>query len=148
MDIDSIDQKLIRFFRRIAVPVARAGLFIIYAWFGVLKIVGLSPADMLVQNLFERTIPFIPFSTFLIAFGTFEVLIGILFLIKGAERIVIPFLFIHMVMTFLPLFLLTQDTWSAWFVPTLEGQYIIKNVALIAAAIGIAAELEPLAKKK
>jgi hypothetical protein len=34
------------------------------------------------------------------------------------------------------------------FVPTLEGQYIIKNVAIIALAIGIAAQLRPYGKSK
>jgi len=31
-------------------------------------------------------------------------------------------------------------------VPTLEGQYIIKNLALIAVAIGIASHLHPMLK--
>jgi hypothetical protein len=37
-------------------------------------------------------------------------------------------------------------TWSGFLVPTLEGQYIIKNLVVIAAAIGIAAQLYPLKK--
>ncbi|MDP2789350.1 MAG: hypothetical protein Q8O46_04920 [bacterium] len=32
-------------------------------------------------------------------------------------------------------------------VPTLEGQYIIKNLVIIAVAIGIAASLHPLSDK-
>jgi len=44
----------------------------------------------------------------------------------------------------MPLILLPQVTWSGILVPTLEGQYIIKNLAIIAAAIGIAAHLHPL----
>ena len=32
-------------------------------------------------------------------------------------------------------------------VPTLEGQYIIKNVVIIAAAMGIAAHLHPIESK-
>jgi uncharacterized membrane protein YkgB len=53
-----------------------------------------------------------------------------------------------MVTTFMPLFLIPQETWAGFFVPTLEGQYIIKNFVLIAAAIGIAANLHPLNEKK
>jgi uncharacterized membrane protein YkgB len=87
------------------------------------------------------------FHSFLILFGVFECLIGILFLIRGAERIVIPLLFIHMITTFGPLFLLPQETWSGFLVPTLEGQYIIKNLVIIAAAIGIAAHLHPMPRK-
>ena len=86
------------------------------------------------------------FGTFMVLFGLFECLIGLLFLIRGAERIVIPLLFIHMITTIMPLFFLPEVTWSRFLVPTLEGQYIIKNILIIATAIGIAAHLHPLRK--
>lgn len=146
MSIQKIDSSLINFFRRIFVPSARVGLFIVFFWFGFLKVIGLSPASGVVQRLFENTIPFMEFSTFLILFGLFECLIGVLFLIKGAERFVIPLLLIHMITTFGPLVYLPEETWQKFMVPTLEGQYIIKNVVLIAAAVGIAAHLHPLKK--
>mgnify|MGYP003394206224 CR=1 FL=1 len=147
MNIRTIDTELIHFFRRVTVPVARFGLFIIFFWFGILKIIGLSPASGLVQQLFEQTISFISFGTFIILFGLFECLIGILFIIRGFERIVIPLLFLHMIMTFLPLFFIPEVIWSGFLIPTLEGQYIIKNLAIIAAAIGIAAHLQPYGVK-
>lgn len=147
MPLQYIDIKLIHFFRRVSIPVARFGLFVVFFWFGLLKVIGLSPASGLVQRLFEHSIPFISFHSFIILFGLFECLIGILFLIRGAERIVIPLLFIHMITTFGPLFLLPQETWSGFLTPTLEGQYIIKNLVIIAAGIGIAAHLHPLPKK-
>ncbi len=147
MLIEQIDIKLVQFFKRISVPVARFGLFVVFFWFGLLKVIGLSPASGLVQNLFEQTIPFMQFSTFLILFGLFECLIGVLFLIRGLERVVLPLLLLHMVTTFMPLFLLPQETWSGFLVPTLEGQYIIKNLVIIATAIFIAAQLTPLSHR-
>jgi uncharacterized membrane protein YkgB len=146
MSIRAIDITLVHFFRRVSVPVARFGLFVVFFWFGALKVLGLSPASGLVQRLFENTIHFVSFDHFLIFFGLFECVIGILFLIKGAERIVIPLLFIHMITTFGPLVLLPQETWSGFLTPTLEGQYIIKNLVIIASGIGIAAHLHPLKK--
>lgn len=98
------------YYHKILLPFSRISLFIIYFWFGFLKIVELSPASRLVQNLFEKTIPFMSFSTFLILFGIFECLIGILFLVKGAEKIVLPMFGLHMITTFGPLFFLTQET--------------------------------------
>lgn len=139
-----VDIKIIHFFRRISMPVARFALFVIFFWFGLLKVIGMSPASGLVQQLFERTIPFMSFGTFLVCFGLFECLIGIMFLIKGAERAVIPLLFIHMVTTFGPLVFLPSETWQSFMVPTLEGQYIIKNLVIIATSIGIAAHLHPI----
>jgi hypothetical protein len=112
----------------------------------MLKVVGLSPASGLVQSLFERMIPFMNFSTFIILFGLLECLIGILFLFHGFERIVIPLLFLHMVTTFLPLFVLPHVTWSGFLVPTLEGQYIIKNLVVIGLAVGVASHLHPMKK--
>lgn len=146
MTIRYIDKELIAFFRTVSVPFARFGLFVVFFWFGLLKVYGLSPASELVEQLFSQTIPFMPFETFMILFGLFECLIGVLFLIKGLERLVLPLLLLHMVTTFMPLFALSQVTWSGFMVPTLEGQYIIKNLAIIAAAIGIAAHLHPLKK--
>ncbi len=143
-DIEKWDWKVIHFCRMCSVPLARFGLFVVFFWFGFLKVVDLSPASDLVEDLFEKTVPFMTFHTFFILFGLFECLIGILFLIRGAERIVIPLLFVHMVMTFMPLFLLTEETWSGFLVPTLEGQYIIKNLLIIAAAVGVAAHLHPM----
>ena len=144
MKLRTIDIEIIHFFRRISEPVARIGLFVVFLWFGALKLFGLSPATPLVQKLFEHTIPFMPFSVFIVMFGLFEMLIGILFLIKGCERAVIPLLFLHMVTTFMPLFLIPKETWSGFLAPTLEGQYIIKNLVIIATAIGIAAHMHPL----
>lgn len=144
MNLKTLDTGIINFFRETSVPVARFGLFVIFFWFGLLKVIGLSPASGLVQSLFEQTISFMSFDFFLISFGLFEMLIGILFLIKGLERIVIPLLFIHMLTTFGPLIFLPSETWSGFMVPTLEGQYIIKNLALIATAIGIASNLHPV----
>ena len=147
MNIRTLDLGLIHFFRKVSIPCARFGLFVVFFWFGFLKVIGLSPASGLVERLFQQTIPWMSFGTFLILFGLFECLIGVLFLVRGAERIVIPLLFIHMITTFGPLVFLPQETWQQFLVPTLEGQYIIKNLVLIAAAVGIAAHLHPLGKR-
>ncbi len=143
-EIAAIDHRLIHFFRRISVPSARFGLFVIFFWFGFLKLVGVSPAGELVQQLYQQTIHGLDFNVFYICFAILECTIGILFLLKGAERVVLPLLLVHMIATFLPLFLLTAVTWQSPLVPTLEGQYIIKNLVIIAAAIGIAAHLHPI----
>jgi uncharacterized membrane protein YkgB len=141
--LNSIDRWLINLFQQCYLPAARFGLFVIFFWFGALKVAGLSPASELVEKLFQQTVPFMSFSTFIILFGLFECLIGILFLIKSADRVVLPLLLLHMITTFMPLFLLPAVTWSGFLVPTLEGQYIIKNLVVIATAMSIAANVKP-----
>lgn len=141
MNIQSIDLRILRFIRIATEPMARWGLFVIYVWFGALKVFGLSPATPLVHALFNSTLSFLNFDYFIILFGAFEVFVGLLFVVKGYERIVFFLLIIHMVTTVLPLFILPHIAWSGIFVPTLEGQYIIKNLALVAAAMGIVSHL-------
>ena len=143
--VGETDARIIHFLRRISIPVARISLFVVFFWFGFLKLIGLSPAGPLVHQLFDQTLaPLVSFNGFYILFALFECIIGGLFLVRGAERFVMPLLLLHMGTTFLPLIFLTQITWQAPFVPTLEGQYIIKNLVIIAVAIGIAAHLHPL----
>jgi hypothetical protein len=112
--------------------VARISLFIVFAGFGLLKILGKSPASPLVLALLEKTLPFITPQLFLIGFGTFEILIGVLFLLRKFRKLTIVLFAIHMITTFLPLILLPDITWQDTFIPTLEGQYILKNLVLIA----------------
>ncbi len=132
--------------RRVSVPFGRFSLFIVYFWFGILKVLGTSPANPLVEALLNATMPWIPFATFIVAFGVFEMVIGFLFLRKGGERLAIFLLLLHMVMTFLPLVLLPEITWQGFLTPTIEAQYIIKNFIFIAFGMGMLAHLHPLKK--
>lgn len=143
-----LDHKIIHILREISIPTGRISIFIVYSWFGVLKILGLSPAGGLVHDLFNVTIHFMSFNTFYILFAFFEVIIGIMFLIPKLTRFVFPLLIIHMVCTFLPLIFLPDTAWSGFLVPTLEGQYILKNLIIIALALGIAAHVHPLEHRK
>ncbi len=111
---------------------ARVALFTIFFWLGMLKIFDLSPATPLVKELLKTTLPFVSPSLFLVMFGVFEVVIGILFLIPKFKKLTLTLFYLHMIATFLPLILVADTVWEDLFVPTLEGQYIIKNIALIA----------------
>ncbi len=145
MKLYTLDIILREKLREIRVPLARFGIFLIFFWFGILKIFGLSPATPLVKNLFLMTLDgVIDFNVFITIFGVFEVLIGLLFLKKGFERIVLPLLLLHMITTSLPLFLLPHQAWVGILIPTLEGQYIIKNIVVIATAFFIASSLHPI----
>lgn len=142
MSTAEFEHKLITTAGKLHLPLIRIALFVVYFWFGILKLVGTSPANPLVGDLLNRTLPFLAFDSFIIGFSIFEVLIGVLFLIPKFDRLSLAFVAMHMVMTAGPLVLLPQVTWQAFFTPTLEGQYIIKNVLIIAAAVTIAAHLK------
>jgi uncharacterized membrane protein YkgB len=145
MNIKNADLKIIGWLRRWFLPLARFAIFIIYFWFGALKLFDLSPAGPLAEALAAKTIGLAHFSISFHILAVFECLIGVLFLFPKFTRIVIPLLFIHIVIVCSPLLLVPDLAWSKPFVPTLEGQYIIKNLAIAALAIGIAAQTKPLA---
>lgn len=138
------DHIIIKKMQQWFVPGARIAIAIIFVWFGFLKAIGLSPASALVHGLFNQTIHFMSFNSFYIFFAWFEVLIGVLFLIPRFTRLAIPLLFIHMITTAGPLVFLPAEVWQGFLVPTLVGQYIIKNLVIIAAAVGIAAHVKPM----
>ncbi len=146
--IQKIDSAVIGRLQKIEARMARTAIFVVYFWFGVLKLVGVSPAGPMVQALFQRTIPFVPFPAFYALFSLFEMAIGILFLIRGWERLAILLLGVHLATTTLPLILLPEITWQGLLVPTLEGQYIIKNILIIAIAVVVGAKLTPIRSAK
>lgn len=143
--LKEIDKLIIEYAKWIFPILSRIAIFVVYFWFGILKVFSLSPASPLVIDLMHKTLPsFITPEAFLFGFGIYEMLVGIVFLIPGLERLAIALLLPHMFTTVLPLFFLPAVTWAGFLVPTLEGQYIIKNLVIIALASGIGSQLKPL----
>lgn len=116
----------------------RIPIFIIFFWFGFLKIIDLSPAQQLVKDT-VYWMPFLSAESWTYVIGVWEVLIAICFLFKRTTLIAMILLFLQMSGTFLPLLILPEITFqnSNPFLPTLEGQYIIKNIIIITAALMI-----------
>ncbi|MBC8191150.1 MAG: hypothetical protein H8E18_02110 [FCB group bacterium] len=115
----------------------RISFGIIFIWFGILKPLGISSAEPLVL----ATVPWLPVfegETWVAIIGWWEVLIGVAFLFKRTLRIAIGLLALQMVGTFLPLVMLPEITFQSGYFPygpTMEGQYIIKNLMIISAAL-------------
>ena len=148
IDLDEIDKKISDFMENWGVLALRFSLGIIFIWFGILKPFGLSPAEpMLLVTV--TWLPFFEPRTWLNVIGWWEVLIGVSFLFRSTIRLAIALLAFQMVGTFLPLFLLPSITFQAGrfpYAPTTEGQYIIKNLLIISAALVIGGTLR--GKKK
>jgi uncharacterized membrane protein YkgB len=146
--LSKLDIQSIHFLRQISMPLARFALFTVFFWFGILKIIGTSAANPMVMDLMNKTLPFMTWEVFIVLFSVYEMIIGLCFLIPKFNRLAIILLVPHMIMTMLPLIFLPEMTWQGFLTPTLEGQYIIKNLVIIALAVGIAAHLQPLNLKK
>ena len=143
--IETFDKNVILFFRKYSGGFARFSLFIIYGWFGILKVFELSPAGPLVGALQQVTFfGSIPPEQFLVWFGAFEVLLGIFALVPKLERITFFLIGLHLITTVMPLFMLPDISWDGFLVPSLIGQYIIKNLALLSLGLILFARLKPM----
>jgi uncharacterized membrane protein YkgB len=131
---DRIDLAIALFMQRHGMRLLRLSLAVVYIWFGILKPFHLSPATALVIKT-TTWIP-IPPRIFVPLLGWWEVAIGIGLLHRKLLRGALALLFLQMPGTALPLVLLPKVCFTHFpYAPTLEGQYIIKNLTLISAAI-------------
>ncbi|WP_202946659.1 DoxX family membrane protein [Flavobacterium frigoris] len=128
-----------------SVTIMRIALATVYIWFGALKVFGMSPAGELV----EETVYWFRPEIFVPILGICEVIIGIGLLIKHIIPYAIILLLLHMCATLLPVFILKTICFDTFpYCPTLVGQYIIKNLVLIAGALVVAGKYNTEYKKE
>jgi uncharacterized membrane protein YkgB len=137
-ELKRIDQKIARWMSRWSTKAIRISFGIIFIWFGILKPFDLSSAE----SLLKATVVWLPFGTpefWLVTIGVWEVAIGVTFLFSRTTKIAIALLFLQMFGTFMPLVFLPEVTFQNGNIltPSLEGQYIIKNVMIISAALAL-----------
>lgn len=141
--LDRLDRAIARFMRQWGVRAMRWALAVIFILFGILKPLGVSPAEDLVL----RTVAWVPLlgpRTMLHLIGWWEVAIGACLAIRPLVRLGILLLAMQMVGTFLPLLIVPEacyrrqpalgGAFEMWTLTT-EAQYILKNLLIIAGAI-------------
>jgi uncharacterized membrane protein YphA (DoxX/SURF4 family) len=135
---DRVDRRVTGWMARYGITLTRLSLGIIFLWFGALKFFpGASPAAELASRTIER-VSFGRLSqrTGLLLLASWEVLVGIGLLLGRFLRVTLLLLFVQMAGTLLPLVFYPAETFQRFpLSPTLEGQYIIKNLVLVAAAV-------------
>jgi uncharacterized membrane protein YphA (DoxX/SURF4 family) len=132
--IDRIDKPITRFMARYGIPLLRLSLGIVYLWFGVLKFL---PAIGFAEELAARTIEALTFGLIkpevsIWIVPVWEILIGLGLIFGVFLRATLLLLFVQLLGTIVPLFLYPAEMFTVFpLVPTLEGQFIIKNLVLI-----------------
>ena len=124
---------------------------LVYIWFGALKLFpGLSPAEQLaVDTITVMTFGLIPAGVSLFLLAIWEVLVGLSFITGKFLRTVIWLMLLHMLCTFTPLLFFPDLSFNELpYGFSLIGQYIFKNVVLIAAAFVIYFDSYPAADIK
>lgn len=137
-----LDEQITSFMRKYGITFLRVSLGIIFFWFGFLKFFpGLSPADQIAtKTITKLTFGLIQPSVSIIILAAWETLIGLGLILGKYLRVILFLLFAQMLGTMTPLLLFPAETFTRFpYAPTLEGQYIIKNLILISAGLVVGA---------
>ena len=136
------DVQITNWMARYGVLLLRMSLGVVFFWFGALKFFpGLSPAqDLAARTISVLTFGLVPPVISVPVLAVWECVIG-LGLISGMfMRGTLLLLFLQMLGTVTPLFLFPAEVFMRFpYAPTLEGQYIIKNLVLVSAGLVIGA---------
>jgi uncharacterized membrane protein YkgB len=135
---ERIDPLVTSFMARYSIPILRVSLGITFFWFGLLKFFpGLSPAQELAGATIEKlTYGLVNPHISVPILAAWEAAIGLGLISGRFLRVTLFLLFAQMLGAMTPLILFPRETFTHFpYAPTLEGQYIIKNLVLIGAAL-------------
>jgi len=120
----------------------RFALALVYIWFGALKLVHASD----VSPLIDATLPFTAPGWFIPAMGVLEIAIGAVFIRGRGLLLLLPLFLAHMAGTFASLAMAPQLAFHHGnpFLLTLTGEFVVKNLVLVAAGVLVTLSPEPL----
>ena len=130
-----IDEFFISKMHAWAIPTLRVCLGVVFLWFGLLKVFGVSP----VVGLIQETYYFLPTQEFVFILGIWEALVGLGLIFNFALRATLGFLWLQMAGTLFSV-VLAPTVFFSGFNPlllTMEGEFIVKNLVLISAGLVI-----------
>ncbi len=136
------DERITEWMARYGIALLRVSLGVVFLWFGALKFFpGLSPAqDLAARTINILTFGFVPAGVSIFVLAAWECLIGIGLITNLFMRATLLLLFVQMLGTVTPVLLFPNEVFARFpFAPTLEGQYIIKNIVLVSAGLVIGA---------
>lgn len=120
----------------------RISLGFVYFHFGLLKFFpDLSPAELLAsQTIVRITGGWLGTSDALFYLAIMEVVLGLALIFNVMMRVAFGVFIFHMIGTFAPIVVLPELAFKIFpFAPTIEGQYILKNIVFVAAGWGLLA---------
>ncbi len=131
-----MDSVLISGMHHWGIPVLRIAIGIIFLWFGVLKMIGMSP----VMDFLQQTYPLIANETGVWILGLIEVIIGAGLLYTRGLKLALVLLWFQLLGTLATFILAPALTFqgSFPFFLTFEGEFVLKNIVFFAASMVIA----------
>ena len=136
--LNRVDTIVTAWMNRNGLFLLRISMGIVFVWFGVLKFFpGVSAAqDLAIRTIELLTFGLVPEVFIINGLALWEVLIGVGLISGKFMKVTLLLLFLQMIGTFTPIFLFPSEVFNHIpYAPTLEGQYIIKNIIIISAAM-------------
>ncbi|MBL4674776.1 MAG: hypothetical protein JKY70_00985 [Mucilaginibacter sp.] len=136
-----LERRSVEWKARNGLHILRVSLGLVFIWFGILKFFhGISPAEEIAgRTILKLTFGTVKPAVSLPVLAIWECTIGLGLLFRRWLTLTLGLLYLQMAGTFLPLWFFPHETFSALFIPTLLGQYIIKNIVLLSGAIVLGA---------
>ena len=137
--LEQYDARLVRLMNRHGIRLLRVALAVTYIWFGALKLAGKSPvADLVGKMAFG-----VPKETFVWLLGLWEAAIGVALLFRVALRLTLVLFGLQVAGTFLVLIAHPRYAFrdNNPLLLTLTGEFIVKNLVLLAAGLAIGGTL-------
>ena len=136
------DIRITKWMSKNSLGMLRISVGIVFFWFGLLKFFpGLSPAqDLAIRTIDVLSFGQVPGNISIYILAAWEVLIGLGLLTGVYMRVTLLLLFLQMIGTLSPIFFFPGEVFTQIpYAPTLEGQYIIKNLVIISAGLVLGA---------
>lgn len=142
--VGRLERRVALALRHRSVPALRVALALVFIWFGALKVSGDTPVGDLVAGV----APWLPRELFVVGLGIFEVLLGVALMVGYRLVWVALVMVLHLAGTFL-VFVTEPATAFAHGNPllvTMAGEFVAKNMVLIAAGLVLVAFSAPHAE--
>ena len=140
--LDLLDQTITAYMARYGITLLRMSVGVVFFWFGFLKFFpGLSPAEGLATKTLEvLSFGMVQPRVAVIVLAAWECAVGLCLILSVFLRTTLLLLWLQMAGTIAPMLLFPQEVFSHFpYAPTLEGQYIIKNLVLVSAGVVVGA---------
>lgn len=132
--VDHVDHQVVCWMHKWGHDLEGIGLAIVFFWFGMLKVLG----EVSATSIIAKTVYFGDPETMVVVLGLWEAMIGVCFLFRPLNRIAIALLIVRLPGTALALVLKFEECFEGnVLVPTIQGQYLIKDMTLLGAALVI-----------
>jgi uncharacterized membrane protein YkgB len=143
---EELDVRVRRTLSTVGVTALRASLGIVFIWFGLLKVFDVSP----VSELVARTVYWFDPDVVVPSLGVFEIAVGTLLLTGRWLRTALALFATQMLGTFLVFLVLPEVAFrnSNPIMLTVEGEFVVKNLVLLAAAMVVGARVGPLKRPR